>query len=141
MEEYIKFTIEQIRKGKDGNGFFHLMETENEAIPILIEAYHHERKLGLRLELIEAIWQHRSANTLEFLEQVLQDYTGEIWQEALDGIVATGREAGIEVLNKEKLRLLALPKVPEERIEWIEEAIDQITELLADQENNGEDES
>lgn len=138
MEEYIRYYVDKMRKGK-GDASLPLMEMDNEAIPLLIEAYYRERNKAIRISLIEAVWQHRSVNTLDFLAEVLQDDTPEIWQQGLDGIVATARQEGLEVLKAEKARLLALPKVPKGRIEWIDEAFDQLTEFLADQENPGDE--
>ena len=132
MDDQIKYYVEQMRKGKI-DAFFPLMELEDGAVPLLIDTYYRERDLEIRTTLIEAIWQHREVDTLDFLADVLQDDTFEIWEEALDGIVATGRERGLKVLAVEKARLLAFQKLPKKRVEWVEEAIDQLTDFLTNQ--------
>jgi hypothetical protein len=125
--------IEEIRQGSD-NAYYTLLTAADESIlPLLIESYCAEKNLNMRITLIELIWQQRSSKALEFLADVLQDSESDIWKEALDGIVAIDDPVGIEILEREKMRLLALSLAGKDiqgRTEWVKEALEQLREIL-----------
>lgn len=84
----------------------------------------------MRLALIEIICQHHSDDTLAFFIEVFQDENPEIWKAALDGFFVVKTLQAIQALGSEKARYNIDPHKNQDRLEWLDEAIIQLTEKL-----------
>ncbi len=124
----IQYYVEQLNTTKSEDAYFALLHADDAHIPDLITAYHHSQNTNVKDLLVEIIYQHRNVNSLSFLKEVFQETTSDLWKVALDGIVTTGSNEGLEFLKVEKERALQDSKTT--RIEWIDEAIQQINESL-----------
>ena len=121
LAEYAAYYIERLG-GPEGEDAYHsLVEADDAIVPFLIEAFRSERRPAIRAELVEIIWQHRVPETIQFLSEALEDRAPEVWKSALDGLVALGGQAAVEVLESAKQRARS-----SERASWIDEALRQI---------------
>jgi HEAT repeat protein len=126
--EYAAYYIERLGGPDRDNAYHSLIEADNAIIPILIDAFHSEQNPSIRSQLVEVIWQHRLAETIQFLSQVLGDPAPEVWKSALDGLVAIGGQSVIHILEDAKQRVESGHQAKITQIEWISEAIEQIRE-------------
>jgi hypothetical protein len=106
------------------------LHLDDKHLPVLINAYQQESDLDIKATLIEVIWQHRQPDTLPFLVEALHHQHEVIWKNALDGIVTIGGLDGLNLLETERNRLIANPLLAQNRLEWIDEAINQIKSTL-----------
>ncbi len=126
MSQEVLYYLVQLRKG-DENAYFSLIELDDSYLSELIDLFYRERSEAIQAELVEVIWQHRSAETLTFLQEALHHHNSEVWKTALDGIVAINHPRGIRILEEAKAELSSLNDTSaRERLEWIEEACEQI---------------
>jgi HEAT repeat protein len=75
------------------------------------------------VELIRLLAEYRSLEAIPFLVGRLRDPKRDVWQAALDALVTIGT-----VQSAEALTAAAATRMPEDRQEWISEALDQIRE-------------
>jgi hypothetical protein len=131
-DEQIAFYVRCLLGTAPENAFYRLIEAGSSAHPVLIKAYQSEPNPAKQATLIEILWQSRDPSVLEFLGEVLQSSHGEVWKSALDGIVAIQDVKGLEVLRRERERLLGEnSKHSLDRLAWIDEAISQLqSEIL-----------
>jgi HEAT repeat protein len=118
--------LELMRTGDWEQAFFGLLDLGNEVVPLLIaEAARAENK-PIRAGLVEVIWQHRDARSIEFLGQALSDPEPEVWKQALDGLVAIGGEQATVWLKTAQERLARGEIRNGLSAEWISEALEQL---------------
>jgi HEAT repeats len=114
-------------KGSDWEDVYHsLIEADNVIVPILIKAYRAEADPTIRATLVKIIWQHRVPETISFLSEALDDNHPDVWKNALDGFVALGSVSAIQILESAKQRIQAGNQTKSVRIDWIDEAMQQI---------------
>ena len=114
------------------DAYHSLVELDDSYLPELMEAFKQEPRPQIQAVLVEIIWQHRSAETLPFLQELLGHYHSDVWKTALDGIVAINHPQGIQILADERARLQAFNnKTARERLEWIDEAYEQLQDGLS----------
>lgn len=119
--------ISALRHG-DESAWFVLVELDGSFIPELIAAYRacDAGDVDTRLALIEAIWQHRYPDALDFLLEALRDKNSTIWKAALDGFFALDADNAIRALEAERNRCAIDPQGNRERLKWLDEAITQM---------------
>ena len=127
LKSYVADYTAQLNGPNGEDAFFSLIELDDAAVPVLIEAFHSERNTSVRTDLVEAIWQHRLPDTIRFLSETLDDPVPEVWQKALDGLVALGGQEAITALEAAK-PIVSHHRDGAVRTEWIDEAIEQIRE-------------
>ncbi len=126
LPSYAACNLERL-KARDWEAAYHsLIEADHAIIPILVNAYRTEAEPTVRATLVEIIWQHRVPETISFLSEALDDNHPEVWKNALDGIVALGHPSAIQVLESAKQNVQATHSKRSIKIEWIDEAIQQI---------------
>ncbi|MBN1774330.1 MAG: HEAT repeat domain-containing protein [Deltaproteobacteria bacterium] len=106
--------------------YFELVEADHAVIPLLVEAFHAETNRGTRALLVDAIWEHRTPTVLEFLGEALADPDPPVWKNALDGFVALGTPDALDGLRAARARLAAATPPDAERLQWLDEAVEQI---------------
>ena len=65
-----------------------LLEMPGDVLPVLIDVFHSEADVAVRAILVRVAWERRDRSVLAFLSEALNDDHEEIWQQALDGLVA-----------------------------------------------------
>ena len=125
--EIIAHYLLQLRQSKSEDTFFALIHLDESQVPDLINTYHDETNVDIQALLVEIISHYRQQASLSFLASALQNHNPQIWKNALDGIVSIGGQASIQMLEAQKQRLF-VEKHSSERVEWIEEALQQIQE-------------
>jgi hypothetical protein len=124
--KYLDHYLNQLRQGKFEEGFFGLIEAEEDAIPLLIEAFGEEKNREIRAQIVHCVWQHRRPMVVAFLGALLLDPEEAVWREALDGLVAIGGPEAVRVLEEAKVRVPARQAGRSITIDWIDEALVQL---------------
>lgn len=114
-------------KGDDSNAAYHsLIEANHAIVPILVKAYRSESIPKIRAILIKIIGQHRVQEAIPFLSEALDDNYPEVWKNALDGFVALGDPASIQILETAKQHIQVTDTLSLIKTDWINDAIQQI---------------
>lgn len=132
MSEEVLFYLGQLRRGIYREDAYHaLIELDSSYLPEFISLFHQEKNPIIKALLLEVICKHKMLETLFFLQETLHSNDAHVWKTALDGIVAFNYPQSIEILVNEKARLQTCSdKGATERLEWIEEAYQQLQENL-----------
>jgi hypothetical protein len=125
--EAIEYFLARLRDGKFD--FFGFLELGATVIPELVNAYHRETDDRCRAFLVEVIWQYRDPSAIPFLAEALRDDSAEAWKEAIDGLVAMPCEESLQTLRVALSTVTGKRDVAKRR-EWIQEAIEQVSEIL-----------
>lgn len=128
IDSQIMFLTEQLRTADADNAYHHLFEIDAAFVPELIAAYHREGDHRIRVMLVEIIGEHRRTEDITFFADLLQSNSVDLWQAALDAFVKIGQPACVQALTDERNKL----KEDSRKIAWIDEAIQQLDDLLAD---------
>ena len=126
MSEIVAQLVDKFLGGDEDHALHGLIELPNEALPDLIEHFRAESLAPVRALLIKAIWEHREPATIPFLAEALQDRDEEVWQEALDGLVALASREGLGVLEGAKASRSNRTEDDKRFHRWLEEAIEQV---------------
>ncbi|MEO8612378.1 MAG: HEAT repeat domain-containing protein [Chloroflexota bacterium] len=121
--------MQQFRRSKNEDTFFALIHLDESQVHDLIKAYLAETRVDIKALLVEIISHYKQPTSLNFLASALQAAHPQVWKNALDGIVSIGGKISIQILEEEKQRL-ASEKRFGERIEWIEEALQQLRGII-----------
>ena len=126
LDSYSAYYLERLKGAHCEDAYHSLIEADAAILPILIKAYRTEAEPTIRATLVKIIWQHRVPETISFLSEALDDNHPEVWKNALDGFVALGSASAIQILESAKQQIQAGNETQSVRIDWIEEAIQQI---------------
>lgn len=118
--------IEKFRSGDEDGALRGLIELPDDAVPELIGRFRTETLAPVRALLVKALWERRAPSLIQFLGEALRDSEEEVWQEALDGLVALASNDALAALHA--ARLQGANRVENDRrFElWIQEAIEQV---------------
>ena len=131
LERLVARAVAVLRKGPGKvDEYFELVEADHAVLPLLIDAFRAETNRSTRALLVDAIWEHRTPAVLEFLGEALGDADPPVWKNALDGFVALGSPAALDGLRAARTRLAAAAPPDAERLQWIDEAVQQIADDL-----------
>jgi hypothetical protein len=118
--------IEALRGDDWENAFHRLIELGEDGLDLVGTAFRTELSIDQRRLLLRVLWQTRSDRARRYLEEALNDSKSSIWKEALDGLTALGGLPALDALRDARERANA------EKAEWLDEAIEQITEAMND---------
>jgi HEAT repeat protein len=104
-----------------------LRNLPGEAVEPLACAFRVERDDARRTLIVEAIWQLRDECAVPVLLEALTDPHSGVWKEALDGLVTLGGAEATAGLETASSIVAGLPDM-QLRLEWCQEALDQIRE-------------
>jgi len=99
-----------------------LIELGPEVIPLVTTRFQSERDPSVRSTLVNIAWRANLSGALPLLKDALDDSEPGVWKEALDGLSAVGGSSALVVLRQARAPAEA------EKAEWLDEAIEQITE-------------
>src|SRR6266404_4178549 len=88
MQVEIRAALEKFRRGDTENAFFELIEMTDDVLPAIVDIFRGEPQPHVRAFLVKAAWERREDAVIPFLAEALNDDAEEVWQEALDGLVA-----------------------------------------------------
>src|SRR5262245_29675684 len=128
MDEAVIHYIHQLHQDDSEHAEHWLMEADPTVVSTLLAAYLMNTQPTFRVKLLNIIRSHRIPDTLPFFATVLQADDPHLWKAALDGIVTIKHPDGVTILQAERARLLQLADQTIQRLEWIDEAIRQLTE-------------
>jgi hypothetical protein len=131
MEIAIRAVLEKFRRGDKESAFFELLEMPGDVLPKLIEVFRGERKPASRALLVKAAWERRDRSVIPFLGEVLMDSKEEVWQEALDGLVAFASKEALEILQQARNREFNKESDGKRFRLWLDEAIGQVQDVIS----------
>ena len=130
MTPEIHTAIEKFRRGDRETAFFDLIELPGNALSGIIDAFCVEQRTDIRAFLAKAAWQRREPAVLPFLAQALGEDAEEVWQEALDGLVAHSCAESLKILQSARSRTFTAENAAKRFHLWLEEAIQQVESEL-----------
>jgi HEAT repeat protein len=126
VEYQVREIVEQFSSGLGEDAFFALIELKGDVLPAIAAVFRSEPHPDIRALLINAAWERREDAVLPLLAEALNDEAEEVWQEALDGLVAFAGEHTLEILVQARSRKFTDgPSTQRFRL-WLEEAIQQV---------------
>ena len=78
----------KFRSGAEEEAFFKLLEMPGEVMAALTIAFRTEQDPAIRTFLIKVAWQRGDRQAIDLLAEAVNESDEEIWQEALDGLLA-----------------------------------------------------
>src|SRR5688572_14919659 len=97
-----------------------------DVLPVMVDIFHSERLPETRAFLIKVAWEHRDPAALPLLGEALNASEEQIWQEALDGLVAFSSQEPLDVLPSARSRKIKDETDTKRFHVGLEEAIQQI---------------
>ena len=92
----------------------------------IIDVFHVEPRADIRAFLVKAAWERREETVIPFLAEALNNNAEEVWQEALDGLVAFSSPASLKILQSARSRKFTEETEAKRFNLWLEEAIQQV---------------
>ncbi len=126
MQIEIRAALEKFRNGDEESAFIDLIEMAGEVLPALTEHFRIEADIAARALLVRVAWERRDQAALPLLAEALGQPQEEIWQEALDGLVAFASPESLEILRRARQRGDADEITAKRFRMWLEEAIQQV---------------
>jgi len=126
MEVEVRAALEKFRRGDDETAFFELIEMLGDVLTGIIDVFHAEPCADVRAFLVKAAWERREETVIRFLAEALNDPAEEVWQQALDGLVAFSLPSSLKVLQSARSRKFTEETEAKRFNLWLEEAIQQV---------------
>ena len=131
MEIAIRAALEKFRRGDKESAFFDLLEMPGYVLPKLIEVFRGERKPASRALLVKVAWERRDRSVIPFLGEVLMDSKEQVWQEALNGLVAFASKEALAILQQARNREFKKESDGRRFRLWLDEAIGQVHDVIS----------
>ena len=122
FEEQVSQYLAALHGTDRENAYHRLIELGPEVIPLVTTRFQSERDPSVRSTLVNIAWRANLSGALPLLKDALDDSEPGVWKEALDGLSAVGGSSALVVLRQARAPAEA------EKAEWLDEAIEQITE-------------
>ncbi len=126
MLREIEQIVARFRGGDEESAYVTLIELSGNVLPLLIETYRAEQAAEVRAFLLKAAWERRDEAVIPFLGEALRDSAEEVWQQALDGLVAFASPQSLEILQSARSRTIADTANDKRLRLWLDEAIQQV---------------
>ncbi|MEX0803530.1 MAG: hypothetical protein WD688_09470 [Candidatus Binatia bacterium] len=126
MESEVRTALDRFRSGDEEDAFFELLDIPGDLLPVLIDVFRTEPNVAIRALLVRVAWERRDHLALAFLGEALNDLQEEIWQQALDGLVAFALPESLEILQRARTREGEDDTAARLFQLWLEEAIGQV---------------
>jgi hypothetical protein len=131
MEREVRAALEKFRGGDQEAAFVELLELPGEVLPALIAVFRAEQDADVCAFLVTVAWERGDRSALSFLGDALNRAQEEVWQAALDGLVAFTSPESLEILRQARHRDRADDADARRFLLWLEEAIQQVEFELA----------
>jgi hypothetical protein len=122
----IKQIVENFRSSDEESAFFTLIDLPGDVLPALIEIFRGERTAAVRAFLVKVAWERREEAVIPFLGEALNESEEEVWQQALDGLVAFASPQSLEILQSARARVCSDSSNDKQLRLWLDEAIQQV---------------
>jgi hypothetical protein len=126
----IREILQRFRSGAEEEAFFELLEMPGDVMSTLTIAFRTEQDPAIRALLIKVAWQRGDRQAIAFLAEAVNQSDEEIWQEALDGLVALASPEALAVLMAARTRELADESATKRFQSFVSEAIEYIRQTL-----------
>ena len=126
IENEIKRIVETFRGGEEESAFFSLIELSGEVLPGLIEIFRAEHAPEVRAFLVKTAWERHDPAIVPFLGEALCDSVEDVWQQALDGLVAFASPQSLQILQSARARANSDAANYRRLRLWLDEAIQQV---------------
>jgi hypothetical protein len=126
MELDVRAALDKFRSGDEEAAFFELLEIPGDVLPALIDAFRIEANAAIRALLVRVAWERRDHSALSFLGEALNELQEQVWQQALDGLVAFASPESLEILRRARHRDCEDDAAARRFRLWLEEAIQQV---------------
>jgi hypothetical protein len=126
LESEIKQIVETFRGGEEESAFFSLIELSGDVLPVLIEIFRAEHAPEIRAFLVKAAWERHDRAVIPFLGEALTDSVEEVWQQALDGLVAFASPQSLQILQSARAQANSDAANPKRLRLWLDEAVQQV---------------
>ena len=126
MELEVRAVLDKFRSGEEEAAFFELLEIPGDVLPALIDVFRTEPDAAIRALLVRVAWERRDHSALSFLGEALSQLQEEVWQQALDGLVAFASPEALEILQRARNRDCEHDTAARRLGLWLEEAIQQV---------------
>lgn len=131
LREMVEDLVAQL-DGPNGGNAYHTLIDHPDAAPLLVEAYRREPDVRRRVGILEVIGYFALPAQAEFLAEALSNAAPQIWKEALNGLVRLGGQLcgrmAQTALERVRAEFAGASPLDGERLEWIDEAIEQLKE-------------
>jgi hypothetical protein len=129
-KKHVAFYMEKLRRGEDV--FFGLIESPggDSIVPLLIEEFRRDPDSKVRTALIKVISEFRLRSSIPFFAEALRDPSPLVWKAALDAFFAVPCAESLAAMESAGASVQ-----DEKQRSWFSEAIDQLREQLAKDEN------
>jgi len=125
----VKQIVETFRSGDEASAFFTLIERQGDVLPALIEFFRAEPDAEIRAFVVKAAWERREEAVVPFLGEALRATEEQVWQQALDGLVAFASKESLEILHQARNREFINESDGKRFRLWLNEAIAQVQEV------------
>jgi hypothetical protein len=122
----VRAALDKFRSGDEEAAFFELLEIPGDVLPALIDAFRIEANAAIRALLVRVAWERRDHSALSFLGEALNELQEQVWQQALDGLVAFASPESLEILRRARHRDCEDDAAAGRFRLWLEEAIQQV---------------
>lgn len=126
MQAEVRAAVDQFRRGDKETAFLELIEMTGEVLPAIVDIFRGEPQPDVRSFLIKAACERREDAAIPILAEALNDVAEEVWQEALDGLVAFACARTLAILMQARSREFADGHASKRFNLWLEEAIQQV---------------
>ena len=127
----IRKILERFRNGAEEEAFFELLEMPGDVMPPLTTAFRTEQNPALRAFLVKVAWQRGDRQAIALLAEAINQSDEQIWQEALDGLVALASPETVAVLTAAKTRKLADESATHRFQSCVTEALEYIRQIIS----------
>ncbi len=127
-DEYVKYYLQQLKTPDAEDAWHYLIEGGTECLRPLLVAYNDSNDTQERVEILSMLPQFHDSQVLPVLIAALSDSNQEIWKAAIDGLCAAGGEGAMTALSQERDRCAATTPDAKQKLEWLDEAIEQVSE-------------
>ena len=97
----VRHYLDIARAGQIESAFFGLIDLDKSVLPILEQEFRAETDPSIRALIIKVVWDARRPGSIPFLAEALSDPHPQVWNEALDGLVALASPESRAVVESE----------------------------------------
>jgi hypothetical protein len=126
MELKVQAALDKFRSGEEEAAFSELLEIPGDVLPAMIRVFRTEQDADIRGLLVKVAWERREPSALSFLGEALSQLQEEVWQQALDGLVAFASSESLEILQRARTQVHQDEAAAKRFRLWLEEAIQQV---------------
>ncbi len=126
----IRESLETFRAGAEEEAFFELLKMPGDVMSPATIAFRTEQDPAIRAFLVKVVWHRRDREAIALLAEAVNQSDEQIWQEALDGLVALASPEALAVLTAARTRDLADRSTSQRFQSCTAEAIEYIRQIL-----------